>query len=79
MIPSMTEELVSLPEVGRRVGLSAQRIRQLADEDPTFPARRKVGRVWAVVWPEAERYFATRQPKPGRPRRESPVQEGAKE
>ena len=65
----MTEELVTLAEVSRRVGLSPQRIRQLATEDPAFPARRKVGRAWAVAWSEAETYFAARRPRPGRPPR----------
>ncbi len=76
MICPMTEELVTLAELSRRVGLSPQRVRQLATEDPAFPARRKVGRAWAVVWTDAERYFAARQPKPGRPRQESGQESG---
>jgi hypothetical protein len=74
----MDEKLVSLAEVGRRVGLSAQRVRQLAATDPTFPARQKVGQGWAVVWSEAEHYFAGRHPKPGpKPRQQPAAHEAA--
>jgi predicted DNA-binding transcriptional regulator AlpA len=58
---------VNLSEVARRVGLSRQRVRQLVDEDPDFPKPEWVGTAWVVEWSKVERYFAEREPKPGRP------------
>jgi len=48
----MTHHLVGVAEIAAMIGLSRQRIHQLAREDPTFPAPTVVisaGRVWERV------------------------------
>lgn len=69
----MDDDLITLAELGRRQGLSPQRVRQLANSDPAFPPRRRVGRYWLVSAAAAERYFAARgEPKGGRPSHRDP-------
>lgn len=57
----MDDERITFTELARRVGLSQQRISQLARDDPDFPRRYKAGPAWQVSWPEAEAYFARRE------------------
>jgi transcriptional regulator with XRE-family HTH domain len=61
MIRVMDDERITFTELARRVGLSQQRISQLARDDPDFPPRYRAGPSWQVSWPEAERYFAERR------------------
>jgi predicted DNA-binding transcriptional regulator AlpA len=66
-------ELVTLAEVARRVGLSPQRIGQLAQR-PDFPERRKLGHYWLVDAAEVERWLRERpRDKGGRPRKQRPA------
>jgi len=61
--------LVTFVEIGRRVGLSRQRVRKIADTDPEWPVPRsqwvKVGPAWAVPWEPIEQFFASRKPQHG--------------
>jgi predicted DNA-binding transcriptional regulator AlpA len=68
----MDDEVVTLAEVARRVGLSPQRVAVLAHR-PGFPERQRIGNAWAVSWPEAEAWFQARTTKPGRPRKQRPA------
>jgi transcriptional regulator with XRE-family HTH domain len=54
------DERITFTELARRVGLSQQRISQLARDDPDFPRRYRAGPAWQVSWPEAKTYFARR-------------------
>ena len=66
-------ELVTLAEIGRRVGVTTGQVRQLARDDPTWPVPkeqwRRVGRSWQLPWGPIKAYFATRnsrsEPKGG--------------
>jgi hypothetical protein len=72
MIHGMADDLITLADLARRVGLSSRRVRQIADADPAFPPRRRLGRYWVVSYSEARAYFAARgvPGKSGRPRRQ---------
>ena len=62
-------ELVTFVEIGRRVGLSRQRVRRIADTDPDWPVPKeqwvKVGPSWAVPWEPVAEYFRSRKPQHG--------------
>jgi predicted DNA-binding transcriptional regulator AlpA len=69
------DELGSAEEVGALIGVSRQRVHQLADLDPTFPQPvRHFGRlpVWhipaVIAWSERPEIKA-RRTTPGRPRK----------
>jgi hypothetical protein len=64
--PESLRDPVSLREAAKRVGVSPQRITELAKTDPTFPPKKKVGRSLAVSWPAFERWHKARNRKPGR-------------
>jgi hypothetical protein len=63
------QELVTLAEIGRRVGLSKERVSQLSKTDPAWPVPRdqwkKLGPYWQLPWPPVEAYFAARKPVHG--------------
>jgi hypothetical protein len=69
MTPAGEVELVTLAEIGRRVGLTTERVRQLARDDPNWPIPRtqwrRVGRYWLVPWEPIKTYFAARDSRSG--------------
>ena len=69
MTPAGQVELVTLAEIGRRVGLTTERVRQLARDDPNWPVPRtqwlRLGRYWLVPWQPVEAYFAARDRRSG--------------
>lgn len=77
-------ELISFPDMPARMeaaGLkrvSVQRCRQLAEEDPAWPAHvMKVGRMRLFDWRVVESYFRNRTSRQGqRPNRQTPPVEG---
>ena len=66
MISGMDHDLITFTELARRVGLSQQRISQLAATDPKFPDTFPFGPVRVVSWEEAEQYFKDRKQRSGR-------------
>jgi hypothetical protein len=62
-------DMVTLAEIARRVGLSKQRVQQLAHGDPQFPVPpaqwQKVGRYYLLPWPPVKAYFDAREPQHG--------------
>ncbi|MFJ1865523.1 hypothetical protein ACIOD1_12910 [Streptomyces sp. NPDC088097] len=77
-------DLISFPDMPARMeaaGLkrvSVQRCRQLAEEDPAWPAPvMKVGRMRLFDWRVVEAYFRNRTSRQGqRPKRQMPPAEG---
>lgn len=61
--------MVTLAEIARRVGLSKQRISQLARKDPEWPVPeaewQKVGRYFFLPWEPVKQYFDDREPQVG--------------
>lgn len=61
--------MVTLAEIARRVGLSKQRISQLARRDPDWPVPesewQQVGRYFLLPWEPVKAYFDQRDPKIG--------------
>jgi hypothetical protein len=65
MIHGMDHDLITFTELARRVGLSQQRISQLAATDPQFPDTFAFGPARVVSWEEAEAYFKARRERYG--------------
>lgn len=61
--------MVTLAEIARRVGLSKQRISQLARRDPDWPVPesewQQVGRYYFLPWEPIKAYFDAREPQIG--------------
>lgn len=56
--------LMGAAEIGKRLGVSRQRVSQLAADDPTFPkpvAELAAGRVWETA--DIERWIAEHRPR----------------
>ncbi len=62
-------ELVSVPEAAEILGVSPQRVRELALTNPAFPEPMRELRTGKLWLRDAIDVFARRDPKPGRPPR----------
>lgn len=68
-----TEAARRVVERGYATTMTRQRIYQLADTDPNWPAPRdqwrEIGAYKQLPWEPVEQYFKSRQARPGRPAR----------
>jgi len=74
--PYRRDEMVTFDEISKRVGMSRQRVRQIAEKDADWPVPRaqwrRAGRSWVFEWGPIEDFFHTRKPQTGRPRKANP-------